>query len=93
MLTDVGFGTIEIRGRRPYRILDTENYATDELIFIESIEVCAIKDPMPEDGACVFTGKAAIYYGKDAYFDDKKDTLLKKSTFRCAIRPLKHLLI
>jgi hypothetical protein len=33
MLTDVGFGTIEIRGRRPYRILDTENYATDELIF------------------------------------------------------------
>lgn len=78
MLTDVGFGTIEIRGRRPYRILDTENYATDELIFIESIEVCAIKDPMPEDGACVFTGKAAIYYGKDSYFDDKKGhTLLK----------------
>ncbi len=78
MLTDVGFGTIEIRGRRPYRILDTENYATDELIFIESIEVCAIKDPMPNDGACVFTGKAAIYYGKDAYFDDKKGhTLLK----------------
>ncbi|MFV8362076.1 arsenosugar biosynthesis arsenite methyltransferase ArsM [Flavobacterium sp. ZT3P35] len=78
MLTDVGFGTIEIRGRRPYRILDTENYATDELIFIESIEVCAIKDPMPEDGACVFTGKAAIYYGKNAYFDDKKGhTLLK----------------
>ena len=78
MLTDVGFGTIEIRGRRPYRILDTENYATDELIFIESIEVCAIKDPMPSDGACVFTGKAAIFYGKDAYFDDKKGhTLLK----------------
>jgi hypothetical protein len=41
-LTDVGFGTIEIRGRRPYRILDTENYPTDELIFIESIEVCLI---------------------------------------------------
>ena len=78
MLTDVGFGTIEIRGRRPYRILDTENYATNELIFIESIEVCAIKDPMPSDGACVFTGKAAIFYGKDAYFDDKKGhTLLK----------------
>ncbi len=78
MLTDVGFGTIEIRGRRPYRILDPENYATDELIFIESIEVCAIKDPMPSDGPCVFTGKAAIYYGKEDYFDDKKGhTLLK----------------
>lgn len=77
-LTDVGFGTIEIRGRRPYRILDTVNYPTDELIFIESIEVCAIKDPMPADGPCVFTGKAAIYYGKEAFFDDKNGhTLLK----------------
>lgn len=77
-LTDVGFGTIEIRGRRPYRILDTVNYPTEELIFIESIEVCAIKDPMPADGPCVFTGKAAIYYGKEAFFDDKNGhTLLK----------------
>lgn len=79
MLTDVGFGTIEIRGRRPYRILDPENYATDELIFIESIEVCAIKDPMPSDGPCVFTGKAAIFYGKDDYFDDKKGHILMKN--------------
>jgi SAM-dependent methyltransferase len=78
-LTDVGFGTIEIRGRRPYRILDTVNYQTDELIYIESIEVCAIKDPMPADGACVFTGKAAIYYGSDDYFDDKKGHVLMKN--------------
>jgi SAM-dependent methyltransferase len=78
-LTEVGFGTIEIRGRRPYRILDTENYPTEELIFIESIEVCAIKDPMPIDGACVFTGKAAIYYGKDDYFDDKKGHVLMRN--------------
>lgn len=78
-LTDVGFGTIEIRGRRPYRILDTVNYPTDELIFIESIEVCAIKDPMPADGACVFTGKAAIYYGSDDFFDDKNGHTLMKN--------------
>ena len=78
-LTDVGFGTIEIRGRRPYRILDTVNYPTDELIFIESIEVCAIKDPMPADGACIFTGKAAIYYGLEDYLDDKKGHVLMKN--------------
>lgn len=78
-LTDVGFGTIEIRGRRPYRILDTENYPTEELIFIESIEVCAIKDPMPADGACVFTGKAAIYYGNEVYLDDKKGHVLMRN--------------
>jgi SAM-dependent methyltransferase len=78
-LTDMGFGTIEIRGRHPYRILDTENYPTDELIFIESIEVCAIKDPMPADGPCVFTGKAAIYYGKENFLDDKKGHVLMKN--------------
>ena len=78
-LTDVGFGTIEIRGRRPYRILDPENYNTNELIYIESIEVCAIKDPMPADGACVFTGKSAIYYGIDNFFDDKKGHVLMKN--------------
>jgi SAM-dependent methyltransferase len=78
-LTDAGFGTIEIRARKPYRILDSKNYPTDELIFIESIEVAAIKDPMPKDGPCVFTGKAAIYYGSDDYFDDKAGHVLLKN--------------
>jgi SAM-dependent methyltransferase len=71
MITDVGFGTVEIRAKRPYRILDPRNYDTEELIYIESVEVCAIKDPVPEDGPCVFTGKTAIYYGQQEYFDDK----------------------
>ncbi|MCH4551601.1 arsenosugar biosynthesis arsenite methyltransferase ArsM [Aestuariibaculum lutulentum] len=79
MLTDAGFGTIEIRARKPYRILDPKNYATDELIYIESIEVAAIKDPMPEDGPCVFTGKAAIYFGESGYFNDKKGHILLKN--------------
>lgn len=70
MVTDTGFGTVEIRAKRPYRILDSVNYDTDELIFIESVEVCAIKDPMPSDGPCVFTGKTAIYYGSEDFFDD-----------------------
>ncbi len=78
-LTDVGFGTIEIRARKPYRILDPKNYPTDELIYIESIEVAAIKDPMPEDGPCIFTGKAAIYYGDQDHFDDGKGHFLVKN--------------
>ena len=78
-LTDVGFGTIEIRARKPYRILDPRHYPTNELIYIESIEVAAIKDPMPEDGPCIFTGKAAIYYGEDDHFDDKKGHVLLKN--------------
>lgn len=76
MLTDTGFGTIEIRAKRPYRILDPKHYATDELLFIESVEVCAIKDPMPADGPCVFTGKTAIYFGDAESFDDNKGHVL-----------------
>lgn len=79
MLTDAGFGTIEIRARKPYRILDPIHYPTDELIYIESIEIAAIKDPVPEDGPCIFSGKAAIYYGTDSYFDDKKGHVLIKN--------------
>ncbi|MEM9340825.1 MAG: arsenosugar biosynthesis arsenite methyltransferase ArsM, partial [Bacteroidota bacterium] len=76
MITDIGFGTIEIRAKRPYRILDTGHYDTDRPIHIESVEVCAIKDPMPEDGPCVFTGKTAIYTGNEEYFDDHKGHVL-----------------
>ena len=76
MITEAGFGTVEIRAKRPYRILDPEKYATDELVHIESIEVCAIKDPTPADGPCIFTGKTAIYYGEEDVFDDRKGHLL-----------------
>lgn len=79
MLTDAGFGTIEIRARKPYRILDPIHYPTDELIYIESIEIAAIKDPIPTDGPCVFSGKAAIYYGSDNFFDDEKGHVLVKN--------------
>ncbi len=76
LITEVGFGTVEIRAKRPYRILDPAHYDTDTSIFIESVEVCAIKDPMPQDGPCVFTGRTAIYTGKEEYFDDKAGHVL-----------------
>ena len=79
MITDVGFGTVEIRAKRPYRILDTEHYDTNKNIFIESVEVCAIKDPMPADGPCVFTGKTAIYFGSEDSFDDNKGHFLSQN--------------
>lgn len=78
-ITDAGFATVEIRAKRPYRILSPNQYDTQENIFIESVEVCAIKDPMPEDGPCVFTGKTAIYIGDEEYFDDKKGHVLMQN--------------
>ncbi len=76
MITDVGFGTVEVRAKRPYRILDPLQYDTDTLLFIESVEVCALKDPMPADGPCVFTGKTAIYFGGGDNFNDEKGHVL-----------------
>ncbi len=79
MIAEVGFGTIEVRARRAYRVLSPRHYATDEVIFIESVEVCAIKDPMPADGPCIFTGRTAIYYGGEEYFDDHKGHVLMQN--------------
>ncbi|GGW34145.1 arsenosugar biosynthesis arsenite methyltransferase ArsM [Arenibacter certesii] len=79
VLTDAGFGTIEIRARKSYRVLSPNHYPTDELIFIESIEIAAIKDPVPKDGPCIFTGKTAIYYGDEEYFDDKDGHVLMQN--------------
>ncbi len=76
MITEIGFGTIEVRAKRPYRILSPNHYETKHNIMIESVEIAAIKDPVPSDGPCVFTGKAAIYYGKDEFFDDNKGHVL-----------------
>ena len=68
-LTDVGFGKIEIRAKRPYRVLDPKMYATDEKIYMESVEVAAIKTNVPQDGASVFKGRVAIYHGTEDTFD------------------------
>ena len=70
LITDCGFGTVEIRAKRPYRILSPGQYKTNRLIIVESVEVCAIKDARPGDGPCVFTGKTAIYFGDQEHFDD-----------------------
>jgi SAM-dependent methyltransferase len=78
-LTGVGFGTVEVRAKRPYRVLSPRHYPTDKLIFVESVEICAIKDPMPVDGPCVFTGKTAIYFGDSDYFDDNKGHFMTRN--------------
>jgi SAM-dependent methyltransferase len=79
-ITQLGFGTLEIRAKRPYRILSKNQYpALNENIIIESVEICAIKDPMPSDGPCVFTGKAAIYFGLEEAFDDKAGHVLMQN--------------
>ena len=71
-ITGEGFGTVEIRGRRPYRVLDKERDGINEDILLETVELAAFNDPVPEDGPCVFTGQYVFYTGEESFFDDGK---------------------
>ncbi|MEQ8847826.1 arsenosugar biosynthesis arsenite methyltransferase ArsM [Botrimarina sp.] len=77
-ITDAGFGQLEVRQRRPYRVLDRVGYGLERHVLLESIDVVAVNVPTPDDGPCVFTGKTATYAGPDADFDDGKGHRLPK---------------
>lgn len=71
LLTDAGFGRIEVRARVPYRLLTPQDYpGLTEPVMLESIEVAAFKEPEGPDGPAVFTGCTATYAGPEATFDD-----------------------
>jgi SAM-dependent methyltransferase len=67
-----GFGTIEVRSKRPYRVLDRARYGLDAHLLLDTVELVAIADPVPADGPCVFTGRTATWVGTDDVFDDGK---------------------
>ncbi len=77
-LIDTGFGQIEVRTRRPYRLLDTYTYQLAQPLLLESLDTVSFKVPIPEDGACVFTGKTAIYHGNSEFFNDNAGHILNK---------------
>ena len=77
-LVAIGFGQIEIRARRPYRLLDCQTYSLDTPLLLESLDSVSFKLPIPEDGACVFTGKTAIYAGEAELLDDRAGHLLQR---------------
>jgi SAM-dependent methyltransferase len=72
-----GFGQVEVRARRPYRLLDRQTYHLNAHLLLESLDTVAFKVVIPEDGACVFTGKTAVYAGSEAAFDDRAGHILQ----------------
>ena len=76
-LIDTGFGQVEIRARRPYRLLGQETYKLERPLLLESLDSVAFKVPTPPDGACVFTGKTAIYAGTEDYLDDQAGHIMQ----------------
>ncbi len=77
-LVAVGFGQVEIRARRPYRLLDPQSYGLDAPLLLESLDSVAFKVPVPDDGACVFTGKTATYVGAEPMLDDRVGHTLQR---------------
>lgn len=77
-IADAGFGTLEIRRRRPFRMLDRERYGLPDDILLESLEIVAYKKPVAEDGACVFAGETVIYVGPEEYFADGRGTVAQR---------------
>jgi len=77
-IVDVGFGQVEIRTRRPYRLLDRQTYRLEEDLLLESLDSVSFKVPIPDDGACIFTGKTAIYKGGEEVFDDSAGHVLQR---------------
>ncbi|GAC1464494.1 MAG: arsenosugar biosynthesis arsenite methyltransferase ArsM [Chamaesiphon sp.] len=77
-LVEAGFGQVEIRARRPYRLLDCQSYSLKEPLLLESLDSVSFKVPIPEDGPCIFTGKTAIYAGAKDIFDDSAGHILQR---------------
>jgi SAM-dependent methyltransferase len=76
-IIQAGFGQVEIRARRPYRLLDRQTYGLDEHLLLESLDSVSFKVPIAADGACIFTGKMAVYAGSAPYFDDQAGHILQ----------------
>ncbi|MBD1945144.1 SAM-dependent methyltransferase, partial [Coleofasciculus sp. FACHB-712] len=64
--------------RRPYRLLDCASYGLQEPLLLESLDSVSFKVAIPEDGACIFTGKTAIYTGTEEFFDDSNGHILPR---------------
>jgi ubiquinone/menaquinone biosynthesis C-methylase UbiE len=80
LIINAGFGTIEIRGRRPYRLLNKENYNLEQNILLETLELVAYKEAVPEGGGRIFAGETLIYYGEEDLLDEEGCLILPQDT-------------
>lgn len=77
-IVGAGFGQVEIRARRPYRLLDCQSYDLETPLLLESLDSVSFQVAIPADGPCIFTGKTAIYAGAESAFDDQAGHVLQR---------------
>lgn len=75
-IIEAGFGEVQIRARRPYRLLDKETYGVDDIL-LETVELVAVKQPCNE-AAEVFVGETAIYKGQELSYAENAGQVYKR---------------
>ncbi|AFY73863.1 methylase involved in ubiquinone/menaquinone biosynthesis [Synechococcus sp. PCC 7502] len=75
-LVKAGFGQVEVRAKRPYRLLDAHSFNLEQPLLLESLDTVSYKVAIAQDGACIFTGKTAIYHGQQEFLDDRAGHIL-----------------
>jgi ubiquinone/menaquinone biosynthesis C-methylase UbiE len=73
-----GFCRIEIRAKRPYRVLDKVTYGTDENIYLESVDLTAYKGKCDEWGPRVYCGETLLYFGRERLYDDEGRVVVRE---------------
>lgn len=60
-----GFGVVEVRSRKPYRVLERDAYGLDADLALDALDTVSRKvaPARPGDDAEVYTGRRAIYVG------------------------------
>ncbi|MCS7015678.1 MAG: arsenosugar biosynthesis arsenite methyltransferase ArsM [Gemmatales bacterium] len=80
VLSETGFGRIEVRARFPYRVLSPSEFpALKRPVVLESVEIVAHKVSPPSDGPAVFLGETVTYIGADqGWLDEISGTYLPR---------------
>lgn len=80
VLTETGFGRVEVRARFPYRVLSPSEFPElEQPVVLESVEIVAHKVPPGPDGPAVFVGETITYIGPEAgWFDEVSGTYLPR---------------
>jgi len=65
---------VEIRARRPYRLLDRHTYNLEDHLLLEVLILSPSKFPF-QRMACIFTGKTGIYSGAEEVLMTQLDVL------------------
>lgn len=76
-IAEAGFSEIQIRARRPYRLLDQRTYHLEQDILLDTVELVAIKTEN-QQGLQTYLGEMAVYKGAEAAYTDASGKIFRR---------------